>query len=112
MPPTHGLRLLSSLVCQQAHAVIRWRDVASTSAVPIRCPTEPAAPPNESRLAAGRSRTKGESARAKAVCFNSHFHRHWPPSTIGRRTAPLGDTPARSAHPTLAPPPYPHPPHT
>src|ERR1700694_1054729 len=94
MPPTHGLRLLSSLVCQQAHVVIRWRDVASTSAVPICCPTDLAAPPNESRLAAGGSRTKGEGARSEVVCFYSHCHRDWPPSGIGRRAAPLADPPA------------------
>src|SRR5450759_362202 len=84
-------RWLSSLAYQQAHAVLSCRRVPATNPVPGRYPPEPAAPPNEVRLAAGRSRTTGEGTGSEVVRFRGHGYRDRPSTDISGRTAPAAD---------------------
>src|ERR1700687_4684238 len=82
---------LLSLLYQQAYAVLSFRGVPSTYPVPGPYPPEPAAPPNEVRLAAGGSRTKGEVTGSEVVRRHGHGYRDRPPSDNSGRTAPAAD---------------------
>src|SRR5665213_3571015 len=79
---------LSSLLCQQAQAVLSCRRVPSTYPVPGPYPPKPAAPQNEVRLAAGGSRTRGKGTWSEMVRFHGHGYRDRPPSDYGGGTAP------------------------
>src|ERR1700730_8351374 len=83
--------MASSLLSQHAHTVLSCRSVPSTYPVPGPYSPEPAAPPNEVRLAAGGSRTKGEGTGSEVVRFHGHGYRDRPPSDNGGRTAPAAD---------------------
>src|ERR1700693_2248330 len=91
MQPLYLSSWLSSLLCQQALAVLSCRRVPSTYPVPGPYPPKPTAPPNEVRLAAGGSRTRGEDTWSEMDRFHDHGYRDRPPSDYGGRTAPATD---------------------